>query len=89
MTVWITCFFHYVEAPVADPQPVQDPIARESAKTMIWLWHDRATDPGDVTDKEVAILWKKFQADPKTDDIGVRMIRRRVSMLWREYLTTN
>ena len=94
-TIWITvyCIYETAKEPtvsVPPPEPTKSKtVERASADVMIWLWHDRATAPGDVTDKEVALLWRKFQADPHTDDIGVRMLRRRVTMLWREYLTTN
>lgn len=91
MTIWITvdCFYEAKEPVVPSANVVIEAIERESAKTMVWLWHDHATDLGDITDKEVALLWKKFQANPATDDLAVTMIRRRVSMLWREYLATN
>jgi hypothetical protein len=94
-TLWITAYFFYAkpkEPVVATPEPQKatTTLERAAAATMVWLWHDRVpAEYGDVTDKEVAILWRRFQAEPRADDIAVNMMRRRVTMLWRDYLTTN
>lgn len=94
MTVWITADFSYTKAKepkVANP-PSMLAVALHQASThvMIWLWHDVVPrEFGDVTEKEVALLWRKFQADPTADDLAVTMMRRRVTRLWAEHVTLN
>jgi hypothetical protein len=53
------------------------------------IWHKIPEQYGDITPEEAEALWRGFQANPNTQDLATRMMRRRCSILWQEYLSTN
>jgi hypothetical protein len=87
-TVWITAVCHY-EA-IVNPEPLVTPIQRSHGAVMFDLWHRVIPrEYGDITPDEAHKLWHLFQSEPKSTDLALTMMKRRVSKLWVEYLSMN